>query len=44
MSIDTEASVGSPTDAYMDLVRAFPLRVIRTDEEHERAIQYFKRH
>ena len=39
MSIDTEATVGTPTDAYLDLVRAFPLRVIRTDEEHDRAIE-----
>jgi antitoxin component HigA of HigAB toxin-antitoxin module len=39
MSIDTEATVGAQTDAYLDLVRAFPLRVIRTDEEHNRAIE-----
>jgi antitoxin component HigA of HigAB toxin-antitoxin module len=39
MSIDIEASVGAPTDAYLDLVRAFPLRLIRTDEEHDRAIE-----
>jgi antitoxin component HigA of HigAB toxin-antitoxin module len=39
MSIDIEATVGTPTEAYMDLVRAFPLRVIRTDEEHDRAIE-----
>ncbi len=39
MSIDTEPTVGTPTDAYLDLVRAFPLRVIRTDGEHDRAIE-----
>ena len=39
MSIDTQSSAGSPTDAYLDLVRAFSLRVIRTDEELDRAIE-----
>ncbi len=39
MSIDTQVTVGTPTDAYLELVRAFPLRVIRTDEEHDRAIE-----
>jgi antitoxin component HigA of HigAB toxin-antitoxin module len=43
MSIDTEASVGAPTDAYLDLIRAFSLRIIRTDEEHDRAIEVINR-
>ncbi len=36
---DAEISVGEPTDAYLDLVRAFPLRPIQSDEEHDRAIE-----
>ncbi len=28
-----------PVDRYMDLVRAFPLRPIRDDEQHRRAIE-----
>ena len=39
MPIDIEATVGTPTDAYLNLVRSFPLRVIRTEEEHDRAIE-----
>jgi HTH-type transcriptional regulator/antitoxin HigA len=39
MISSSEITAGAPTDAYLDLVRAFPLRPIRSDEEHDRAIE-----
>ncbi len=41
MALETESPGTSPkttTNLYLDLVRAFPLRPIRSSEEHDRAI------
>jgi HTH-type transcriptional regulator / antitoxin HigA len=34
-----EAGAAPPADAYLDLVRAFPLRPIRNTSDHDRAIE-----
>jgi HTH-type transcriptional regulator/antitoxin HigA len=39
MATDTQPSAATPApDPYLDLVRAFPLRPIRSDDDHKRAI------
>jgi HTH-type transcriptional regulator / antitoxin HigA len=39
MAIETNPVGGAPVgDAYLDLVRAFPLRPIRSADDHDRAI------
>jgi HTH-type transcriptional regulator / antitoxin HigA len=37
MATETQPAETTP-DLYLDLVRAFPLRPIRSDDEHDRAI------